>query len=148
VVDALKELTAGRGPDVCIDAVGMEADEKGPLAVYEKVKQKLSLETDRPFVLREVIRACRPGGTVSLPGVYAGYVDKMPIGIAFGKGVTCRMGQTPVQKYTGLLLDRIIKEKIDLTYIITHRMPLDEAPEGYRKFNNKEEGCIKVVLKP
>jgi threonine dehydrogenase-like Zn-dependent dehydrogenase len=148
VVDALKEITAGRGPDVCIDAVGMDADEKGPLAVYEKVKQKLYLETDRPFVLREVFRACRPGGTVSLPGVYAGYVDKMPIGVAFGKGVTCRMGQTPVQKYTGLLLDRLIKEKIDLTYIITHRMSLDEAPEGYRKFNNKEEGCIKVVLKP
>lgn len=148
VVDALKDITAGRGPDVCIDAVGMDADEKGPVAAYEKLKQKFHLETDRPFALREVIRACRNGGTVSLPGVYAGYVDKMPMGIAFGKGITFRMGQTPVQKYTGLLLDRIIKEKIDLTYIITHRMSLDEAPEGYRIFNEKEEGCIKVLLKP
>ncbi|MCG3114722.1 MAG: glutathione-dependent formaldehyde dehydrogenase [Candidatus Manganitrophus sp. SA1] len=148
VVDALKDITAGRGPDVCIDAVGMDADEKGPVAAYEKLKQKFYLETDRPFALREAIRACRNGGTVSLPGVYAGYVDKMPMGIAFGKGITFRMGQTPVQKYTGLLLDRIIKEKIDLTYIVTHRMSLDEAPDGYRIFNEKEDGCIKVILKP
>ena len=148
VVDALKELTAGRGPDVCIDAVGMDADEHGPAAAYEKVKQTIRLQLDRPFVLREAIRACRNGGTVSFPGVYVGYIDKMPFGIAFGKALQFRMGQTPVQKYTGLLLDRIKKEKIDLTDIITDRIPLDQAPEGYRKFNNKEDGCIKVILKP
>lgn len=148
VVEALKERTAGRGPDVCIDAVGMDADEKGPAAAYEKIKQKVYLQPDRPFVLREAIRACRNGGTVSFPGVYAAYIDKMPFGIAFGRGLQFRMGQTPVQKYTGLLLDRIKKEKIDLTYIITHRLPLDDAPRGYKIFNNKEEHCIKVILKP
>jgi threonine dehydrogenase-like Zn-dependent dehydrogenase len=148
VVDALKDITAGRGPDACIDAVGMEAHEHGPVALYETMKQKVGLTQDRPFVLREAIRACRKGGTVSLPGVYAGYIDKMPIGVAFAKGLIFRMGQTPVHKYTGLLLDRIKKEKIDTSFIITHRMSLDEAPDGYRIFNDKEEDCIKVVVKP
>lgn len=148
VLEALKEMTGGRGADVCIDAVGMDADEEGVLAAYEKAKQAVRLTLDRPFALREAIHACRNGGTVSLPGVYAGYIDKVPMGAAFAKGLIFKMGQTPVQKYTGHLLDRIIKEKIDLTYIITHRMPLADAPRAYQLFNDKVDGCVKVVLKP
>lgn len=117
-------------------------------AVYDKVKQTLRLETDRPHVLRETIQACRKGGTVSLAGLYVGFVDKIPMGAAFNKGLTLRMGQTHVQKYMRPLLDRIQRGEIDPSFVVTHRLPLDEAPEAYRLFREKQDGCVKVVLKP
>jgi threonine dehydrogenase-like Zn-dependent dehydrogenase len=115
---------------------------------YDHVKQILRLETDRPNALRQVIQACRPGGTVSIPGVYTGFVDKFPMGLAFGKGLTLKMGQTHTQRYAKDLLDLIARGKLDPAYIITHRMNLAEAPQGYAIFNDKEEECLKVVLKP
>ncbi|NLF11180.1 MAG: glutathione-dependent formaldehyde dehydrogenase [Anaerolineaceae bacterium] len=149
VVEVLREMTGGRGPDVCIDAVGMEAHGASSLdAIYDKVKQSVRLETGRPHVLRETIQACRKGGTVSLAGVYGGFVDKIPIGAAFNKGLTLRMGQTHVQKYMRPLLERIQQGEIDPTFVITHRLPLDAAPEAYRMFRDKEDNCIKVVLRP
>ncbi|HWI40471.1 MAG TPA: zinc-dependent alcohol dehydrogenase, partial [Verrucomicrobiae bacterium] len=127
VPTALHEMTGGRGPDACIDAVGLEAEGVGMERMYDKVKQTLRLETDRPMALREAITACRKGGTLSIPGVYSGFIDKMPIGAVFGKGLTIRGGQTHVQKYLGLLLDMVAGGKIDPSFIISHRLPLDEA---------------------
>lgn len=147
VVEELKQMTGGRGPDACIDAVGMEAHGTDMLALLDTVKQKTHLETDRPHVLRQVIQACRKGGTVSIPGVYGGFIDKFPLGAAFAKALTFKMGQTHVQRYLQPLLDRIIKGEIDPSFIITHRMPLEDAPLGYDIFKHKEEECIKVVLK-
>lgn len=148
VVGALKELTGGRGPNSCIDAVGMEAHAEGIVGLYDTVKQKLRLETDRPHALREAIQACGKGGTISIPGVYALLLDKMPIGTAFAKGLTFRMGQTHVHRYLKPLLARIENGDIDPTFVITHRIPLSEAPDAYKTFRNKEDKCIKVVLKP
>lgn len=148
IVEALKQMTGGRGPDACIDAVGMEAHGTGVGILYDKVKQTMRLETDRPYVLREAIQACRKGGTVSIPGVYAQFADKFPMGSAFAKGLTFRMGQTHVHRYLRPLLERIEKGEIDPTAIISHRLRLDDAPEAYKRFRDKESKHIKVVMKP
>ena len=149
VVEKLKEMTGGRGPDACIDAVGMEAHGTASLdAIYDRAKQALRLETDRPHVLRQAIQACRKGGTVSIPGVYGGLIDKFPIGAAFAKGLTFKMGQTHVQRYMRPLLERIQRGEIDPSFVITHRVSIDEAPEAYRQFRDNKDECIKVVLNP
>jgi threonine dehydrogenase-like Zn-dependent dehydrogenase len=148
VIATLKSMTGGRGPDSCIDAVGMEAHGHGLDALYDKAKQSVRLQSDRPTALRQVIQACRKGGTVSIPGVYGGFIDKMPLGAAFNKGLTFKMGQTHMQKYMGPLLERVQNGEIDPSYIITHRISLDEVPEAYKKFRNKEDKCIKVMIKP
>jgi threonine dehydrogenase-like Zn-dependent dehydrogenase len=148
VVERLKEMTAGRGPDACIDAVGMEAHGKTLGAIYDRAKQAVMLETDRPQALRQAIQACRKGGTVSIPGVYGGLIDKFPIGAAFAKGLTFKMGQTHVPKYMKLLLDRIQNGDIDPSFLITHRVKIDDAPEAYKTFRNHSDGCVKVVLNP
>ncbi|MEG4248580.1 zinc-dependent alcohol dehydrogenase [Microcoleus sp. Pol10D4] len=146
--EAVTEMTGGRGPDSCIDAVGMEAHGTGLDALYDKAKQAVRLESDRPTALRQVILACRKGGTVSIPGVYGGFVDKVPLGAAFNKGLTMKMGQTHVHRYLRPLLDRVQKGEIDPSFVITHRMKLDEAPHAYDIFKQKKDNCIKVVLKP
>ncbi len=148
VLEALAELTGGRGPDACIDAVGMESHSAGMLGAYDKVKQILLLETDRPQPLRQAIMACRNGGTVSIPGVYGGFVDKIPFGSIMNRSITIKTGQTHVHRYLKPLLQRIIDGQIDPSFVITHRMMLRDAPEGFAKFRNKEDGCIKVVMKP
>jgi threonine dehydrogenase-like Zn-dependent dehydrogenase len=148
VVEKLRAMTGGRGPDACIDAVGMESSGHTPDAIYDKVKMAMKLETDRPTALREAITACRKGGTVSIPGVYGGVLDKFPMGAAFGKGLTFKMGQTNVHNYLKPLLKRIQKGEIDPSFIITHRLSLEEAPGAYHMFREKQDGCIKVVLKP
>ncbi len=146
--DQLKSMTGGRGPDSCIDAVGMEAHGTSPGEIYDWIKMGLRLATDRPNVFRQAIQACRKGGTVSVPGVYAGFFDKIPFGAAFNKGLTFKMGQTHVQRYTHPLLERIEKGEIDPSSIITHLLPIDAAPSAYETFKQKRDGCIKVVLKP
>jgi threonine dehydrogenase-like Zn-dependent dehydrogenase len=148
VFERLNALTAGRGPDSCIDAVGMEAHGTSLQAWYDVAKAKTYAETDRPTALRDAIHACRKGGTVSVPGVYGGFIDKVPMGAAFAKGLTLKMGQTHVQKYMRPLLDRIARGDIDPSFVITHRMPLKDAPKAYRIFRDKTDECIKVVLKP
>ncbi|HBB33147.1 MAG TPA: glutathione-dependent formaldehyde dehydrogenase [Cyanobacteria bacterium UBA9273] len=148
VGEALKEMTGGRGPDACIDAVGMEAHGMGLDSFYDQAKQAVRLETDRPTALRQVIVACRKGGYVSIPGVYGGFVDKMPMGAAMNKGLTFKMGQTHVHKYLHPLLNRIQNGEIDPSFTITHRLPLEQASHGYEIFNNKKDNCIKVILKP
>jgi threonine dehydrogenase-like Zn-dependent dehydrogenase len=148
VVEALKQMTGGRGPDACIDAVGLEAHGTSPDAVYDMTRQKARMTTDRPHVLRQAIQACRKGGTVSIPGVYGGLLDKMPFGAAFAKGLTFKMGQTHVHRYLQPLLERVQKGEIDPSFVITHRLKLDEAPYAYDIFKHKEDGCIKVILKP
>ncbi|MEC4819192.1 MAG: zinc-dependent alcohol dehydrogenase [Scytonema sp. PMC 1069.18] len=148
VGEALKEMTGGRGPDACIDAVGMEAHGTDFMALYDKAMQAVRLETDRPTALREVIVACRKGGHVSIPGVYGGFLDKVPMGAAMNKGLTFKTGQTHVHKYLGPLLERIQNGEIDPSFVITHRLPLDQAPHGYEIFKHKKDNCIKVVLKP
>jgi threonine dehydrogenase-like Zn-dependent dehydrogenase len=147
--DRLKELTGGIGPDACIDAVGLEAHGTGSIgALYDRAKTAMFLATDRAEALRQCINACRKGGTVSVPGVYGGYLDKIPFGAAFAKGLTFKMGQTHVQKYLRPLLDIIERGDIDPSFVITHRMRLEDAPDGYDTFKNKQDECIKVVLKP
>jgi threonine dehydrogenase-like Zn-dependent dehydrogenase len=146
--EAIKEMTGGRGPDRCIDAVGMEGHGHTIDAKLDRVKQAMKLQFDRAHSLRQAIHACRKGGTVSIPGVYAGFIDKVPIGTAFAKGLTLKMGQTHVQSYTKPLLDRIERGEIDPSVIITHRTTLDDAPEMYRTFRDKQEDCIKVVMRP
>jgi threonine dehydrogenase-like Zn-dependent dehydrogenase len=148
VVEALTEMTGGRGPDSCIDAVGMEAHGSGIDAWYDWSKQQVRMQTDRPTALRQVFQACRKGGTISIPGVYGGLIDKVPMGAAFNKGLTLRMGQTHVQRYMNPLLRRIEKGEIDPSYIITHRISLDEAPDAYKTFRDKSDSCIKVVVRP
>ncbi|OGW33872.1 MAG: glutathione-dependent formaldehyde dehydrogenase [Nitrospirae bacterium GWD2_57_9] len=148
VLDALNQMTDGRGPDKCIDAVGMEAHGKGFFGLYDKAKQSVRLQTDRPTVLREVIQACRKGGIVSVPGVYGGLIDKINFGAAFQKGLTFRMGQTHVQKYMQLLLEHIKRGDVDPSFVITHRLKLEDGPRAYEIFRDKEERCVKVVLKP
>lgn len=146
--EAVKEMTGGRGPDSCIDAVGMEAHGTDAMALYDKAKQAVRLETDRPTALRQVLLACRKGGHVSLAGVYGGFLDKVPFGAAFNKGLTMKMGQTHVHRYVQPLLDLIQQGQIDPSFVITHKLPLDQAPHGYEIFKNKKDNCIKVVLKP
>jgi threonine dehydrogenase-like Zn-dependent dehydrogenase len=148
VPEALTELTGGRGPDACIDAVGMESHHHGALYAYDRVKQALRQESDRPFALREAVMSCRPGGTVSVIGVYGGLVDKFPMGALMNKGLTIRSGQCHVHRYLRPLLERIESGEIDPSFVITHRLPLDEAPKGYELFKNKQDDCLKVVLKP
>jgi threonine dehydrogenase-like Zn-dependent dehydrogenase len=147
VHEALLEMTGGRGPDHCIDAVGMEGHAPGLLGAYDRAKQAMMLESDRPPALRQAIMECRSGGTVSVAGVYGGLIDKFPIGAIVNRSLTIRSGQTHVQKYTRPLLERIVRGDIDPTFVITHRMRLDQAPEGYRMFLNKDDECVKVVLK-
>ena len=146
--EALKELTGGRGPDRCIDAVGLEAHSPGFHGAYDRAKQAMRLESDRPNALREAIVNCRSGGTVSVPGVYGGLVDKFPFGAAMNRSLTIKSGQTHVQRYMRPLLGRIEAGEIDPSFIITHRLPLDEAPHGFEIFNNKQDECMKVVLTP
>ncbi|HEY5900792.1 MAG TPA: zinc-dependent alcohol dehydrogenase [Burkholderiales bacterium] len=149
VLDALKELTGGRGPDACIDAVGMEAHAHHTMAhAFDRMKQAMMLETDRPAALREAIMACRSGGTISVAGVYGGMVDKFPAGTLMNRSLTIRTGQTHVQRYLRPLLARIEKGEIDPSFVITHRMKLEEAPDAYRMFRDKQDDCIKVVLTP
>lgn len=148
VQEALRDLTGGRGPDACIDAVGMEAHLHGFAGVYDKAKQMLRLSTERPGVLRQAITACRKGGTVSVPGVYGGLVDKLPFGAVVNKAITIKSGQTHVQSYMRPLLDRIERKEFDPSFIITHRMSLDDAPVAYEMFRDKADECVKVVLRP
>lgn len=148
VLEGLKELTGGRGPDVCIDAVGLEAHGHAPDALLDRAKAALFLAADRAHALREAIQACRKGGTVSIPGVYGGMVDKMPMGAAFGNRLTFRMGQTHVHRYLQPLLEHIQAGEINPTFIITHRLKLDDAPAAYKMFKAHDDDCIKVVLTP
>ena len=148
VQGALREMTAGRGPDACIDAVGMEAHGFGILARIDQIKMGLRLATDRPTALREAIQACRKGGTVSIPGVYGGALDKLNFGAAFGKGLTFKMGQTHVQKYLPELMQTIVDGRIDPSFLISHRVGLSEAPDLYKIFRDNRDECVKVVLNP
>lgn len=148
VGEALKEMTGGRGPDAVMDAVGMESHGMGLEGLYDKAKQAVRLESDRPHALRQAIVACRKGGTVSIPGVYGGFIDKMPMGAAMNKGLTFKMGQTHVHRYLQTLLDRIENGEIDPSFVITHSLPLEQAPQGYEIFKHKKDNCIKIVLKP
>jgi threonine dehydrogenase-like Zn-dependent dehydrogenase len=146
IQEALKEMTGGRGPDACIDCVGMEAHESGPEYWYDKAKQAVRLETDRPIVLRQAIHACRKGGTVSIVGVYGGFVDKFPIGAAMNKALTFRMGQQHGQRYAERLLNIIREGKIDPSYLATHRVPLEDAPLAYQMFKTKQDGMMRAVF--
>jgi threonine dehydrogenase-like Zn-dependent dehydrogenase len=148
LIEDLKTLTGGMGPDACIDAVGLEAHGHSADYYIDSAKQKVHLQVERANVLRQAIQACRPGGTVSVPGVYAGLIDKFPFGAAFGKGLTMRMGQTHTIRYLQPLLERVQKGEIDPSFLITHRVALEEVPEMYKTFVGKEDHCIKVVIDP
>jgi threonine dehydrogenase-like Zn-dependent dehydrogenase len=148
VHEALQEMTGGRGPDACIDAVGLEAHGHGAIYAYDRTKQALMLETDRPTALRQAIRECRNGGVVSVIGVYGGLIDKFPMGAVVNRSLTIRSGQCHVQRYLRPLLGRIERGEIDPSFVITHRMSLEDAPRGYETFLEKKEDCEKVVLKP
>jgi threonine dehydrogenase-like Zn-dependent dehydrogenase len=150
VVERLNDLTDGKGPQKCIDAVGLESHVTfaKPDTVYDRAKQMMMMETDRPHVLREMIYVCRPAGVISIPGVYGGLVDKIPMGQAMNKGLTWRMGQTHVNRWTDDLLRRIEEGQIDPSFVITHTVALEKGPEMYKLFRDKQDSCIKVVLKP
>ncbi len=149
VVERLNELTGGKGPEKCIDAVGMEAHATATLdSMYDRAKQALALESDRAHVLREMMYVCRPAGTLSIPGVYGGLIDKVPFGMSMNKGLTWRMGQTHVNRWTDDLLRRIQEGQIDPSFVITHTVGLSDGPDMYQTFRDKRDGCIKVVLKP
>ncbi|MCU6618463.1 glutathione-dependent formaldehyde dehydrogenase [Achromobacter mucicolens] len=149
VVERLKELTHGKGPEKCIDAVGMESHASSSMEhLYDRVKQAVGAETDRPHVLREMIYVCRPAGILSVPGVYGGMIDKIPFGASMNKGLTWRMGQTHVRRWTDELLDLIVQGRIDPSFVITHRAKLEAGPDMYKTFRDKEDRCIKVVLTP
>ena len=149
VYEVLQDMTNGRGPDRCIDAVGCEAHGSGAVdAVVDKVKSSVMLTTDRAHVLRQAIMCCRKGGTISVPGAYVGFPDKLPFGAFMNKGLTLKSGQTHMQRYMKPLLEKIESGQIDPSFVITHTVPLVEAPEAYKTFRDKEDGCIKVVLKP
>jgi threonine dehydrogenase-like Zn-dependent dehydrogenase len=150
VVERLNELTDNKGPDKCIDATGLEAHVSWsqPDALYDRAKQMLMMASDRAHVLREMIYVCRPAGVISIPGVYSGLVDKMPMGIAMNKGLTFRMGQTHVKRWTDDLVRRIEEEEIDPSFVITHTVSMEEAPDMYKVFRDKRDNCIKVVVKP
>lgn len=147
VLDELNYLTGGRGPDSCIDAVGMEAHGHSITATLDRAKMAVGLATDRPDALRQAIQACKKGGTVSIPGVYGGVLDKIPFGAAFGKGLTFKMGQTHAQKYMPVLLKKIIEDEIDPSFVITHTIDLEGTPRAYQQFNDEKNSCIKVVIK-
>jgi threonine dehydrogenase-like Zn-dependent dehydrogenase len=148
VPEALRDLTGGRGPDACIDAVGMEAHGTSLDAFYDRAKMTMFLATDRLHALRQAIQTCRKGGTVSIPGVYGGFLDKVPLGASFAKGLTLKMGQTHVHRFLRPLLARIERGDIDPAFVITHRLRLEEAPHGYEIFHDKKDQCIKIVLQP
>nr|WP_276040185.1 zinc-binding dehydrogenase [Sphingomonas sp. GM_Shp_1] len=150
VVERLNELTKGKGPDRCIDAVGTEAHVSfgQPDTVLDRAKQMLMAENDRPHVLREMIYVCRPGGVISIIGVYLGLVDKIPMGQAMNKGLTFRMAQAHVPRWTGDLLRRIEDGQIDPSFVITHKVDLSKGPEMYATFRDKADGCVKVMLQP
>ncbi len=148
VNEALTEMTGGRGPDSCIDAVGLEAHGLAIDNVLDFAKTTLKLSFDRPHVLREAIVACKPGGYLSIPGVYGGLLDKVPFGAAFGKGLTFKMGQTNMHKYLAPLLEKILEGEIDPTFLISHRLSLEEAPSGYKHFHDDQDEWTKVVLRP
>jgi threonine dehydrogenase-like Zn-dependent dehydrogenase len=149
IVERLNELTRGKGPEKCIDAVGMEAHATATLdSMYDRAKQAVMLETDRPHVLREMMYVCRPAGVLSVPGVYGGLLDKIPFGMAMNKGLTIRMGQTHVNRWSDDLLRRIEQGQIDPSFVITHRIGLEQGPEMYKTFRDKLDSCIKVVIRP
>ena len=149
VMEVLKDITAGRGPDACIDAVGLEAhSDFGPLQLYDRIKQAVRLETDRGPALRQAILACRNGGIVSVVGVYGGLLDKFPIGSLMNRSITLRTGQCHVHRYARPLLNRIERGEIDPSFVITHRVPLEQAPDAYEVFKHKQDDCVKVVLSP
>ena len=148
VLEALREMTGGRGPDACIDAVGMEGYAHGFFGTYDRVKKSLRVATDRPTSLREAILACRNGGTVSVPGVYGGFLDKMPFGSIVNRALTLKSGQTHVQRYLRPLLGMVEEGRIDPSFVISHRLPLEDAPRAFAMFRDKRDECIKVVLKP
>lgn len=149
VIDRLQELTQGKGPEKCIDAVGMESHSNSTMeSMYDRVKQAVGAETDRPHVLREMIYMCRPGGVLSVPGVYGGMIDKIPFGASMNKGLTWRMGQTHVRRWSDELLQMIVEGRIDPSFVITHRAQLQAGPDLYKTFRDKLDGCIKVVLTP
>jgi threonine dehydrogenase-like Zn-dependent dehydrogenase len=150
VVGRLNDLTDGKGPEKCIDATGLESHVTFALpdTIYDRAKQMMGLESDRPHVLREMIYVCRPAGTISIPGVYSGLVDKIPMGQAMNKGLTFRMGQTHVNRWADDLLRRIEQGQIDPSFVITHTARLQDGPEMYKVFRDKQDSCVKVVLKP
>jgi len=148
VYETLQEMTKGRGPDSAIDAVGTEAHVPGIKGIYDKVKQTVKVEQDRPHVIREAVKCVRKGGTLSIPGVYIGYDDKIPMGTIMNKGLTIKTGQTHVQRYLEPLLKKVVDGEIDPSFVVTHTCTLDEGPGMYKTFREKEDGCIKVVLKP
>ncbi|MBV9696587.1 MAG: glutathione-dependent formaldehyde dehydrogenase [Gammaproteobacteria bacterium] len=150
VVSRLNDLTHGKGPDKCIDCVGLESHVslRQPDTLYDRAKQMMLAENDRPHVLREMIYVCRTAGVISVPGVYSGLIDKIPFGMAMNKGLTFRMGQTHVNRWTDDLLRRIEAGEIDPSFVVTHTVPLEQGPDMYRVFRNKQDSCIKVVLKP
>jgi threonine dehydrogenase-like Zn-dependent dehydrogenase len=147
VVDALKEMTGGRGPDACIDAVGMEAHGTGVQYAYDRAKQALRLHSDRGEALRQATMACRKGGTLSVLGVY-GVIDKFPMGVILNKGLTVRTAQQHGQHYVPRLLEHVASGELDPSYLATHRFPLEEAPRAYEMFKNKEDGCVRAVFRP
>lgn len=146
--EALKEMTGGRGPDACIDAVGLEAHGMGLPGFYDKAKQAVRLETDRAHVLRQMIVACRKGGVLSVMGVYSGFIDKVPMGAAFNKGLTFKLGQMHGQKYMPQLLEYVMNGQVDPSFVFTHTLPMDEAKQAYELFKHKKDNCVKVLLKP
>jgi threonine dehydrogenase-like Zn-dependent dehydrogenase len=148
IFEALEEMTGGRGPDSCIDAVGMEGHSPGVMGAYDRVKTAMMMETDRPVALRQAILCCRSGGTVSVAGVYSGFIDKFPMGAVVNRSLTIKSGQTHVHRYMRPLLNRIERGEIDPTFVISHRVRLDDAAEMYQVFSNKQDECMKVVLKP
>ena len=148
VLDALRDMTGNHGPDACMDVVGVEASGHGALFAMDRMKQMIRMEMDRPIVLRQAILACKKGGTVSVPGVYAGFIDKVPMGAFMNKALTMKTGQTHMMNYMQPLLKRIEAGDIDPSFVISHRLPIDQAPEAYRMFRDKQDQCIKVVLDP
>jgi threonine dehydrogenase-like Zn-dependent dehydrogenase len=148
VYDRIQDLTGGIGADICVDAVGMEAHGYSVDAFYDKVKAATMMESERPHVIRQAIISCRKGGTVSIPGVYGGFSDKIPMGALMNKALTIKTGQTHVHKYVPELLQYIREGKIDPSFVVTHRVPLSDAPNAYQMFRDKKDGCIKVVLDP
>lgn len=148
VYDRLMDMTGGRGPDRCIDAVGTEAHGTGITGIADQAKQEARLEDDRPHVLRQAIKCCRKGGTLSVPGVYLGQSDNLPFGSVMNKALTIKTGQTHVQRYLNPLLDRIEDGEIDPSFVITHQVGLEDGPAMYETFNNKDDDCIKVVMTP
>jgi threonine dehydrogenase-like Zn-dependent dehydrogenase len=148
VIDSLREMTGGRGPDACIDAVGMEAHGHGPLYAYDRAMQAVRTQIDRPYALREAIMACRSGGTISVVGAYGGFVDKFPMGAIVNRSLTIKSGQCHVHRYMRPLLERIERGELDPSFVVTHHFGLEQAPHGYKIFRDKQDECIKVVLKP